>query len=133
MPAQMLFMALTNTNPDPEADRGCYKEGDLVVIKEGADNIWGRAEQPPVFFIVTVSDADRVELERFQDALEEITLVDNPERPEEPEVVSQMLRRKRCGFDFSRLPAQQYGELMSTGRVTTRLGLLELCVTQRLE
>ena len=51
--AELLIKAVDATADDPETDKGCYKRGDVVIIRPDGWE-WGQAERPPKFFVLRV-------------------------------------------------------------------------------
>lgn len=53
--AQFLIKAISATNVDPSIDKcGCYKKGDIVVVKDDL-HIWGKKEGLPSFIVISVT------------------------------------------------------------------------------
>jgi len=64
--AELLIKASDNFNPDPVKDlRGCYKKGDVVVVKPDGWK-WGKEElKKEKFYILRIPDKKPEELERL--------------------------------------------------------------------
>lgn len=68
--AELLVKAVDATHADPEKDRrGCYKRGDVVVVREDG-HAWGRKEGAPKFRVVKVPGVPAARL-RYLEASEE--------------------------------------------------------------
>ncbi len=65
---RFLIMAVDKSDPDPEQDKLCYKQGDIVVVKP-AGFLWGKAERMPLFLRVDVTDMSMYEAECLADSL----------------------------------------------------------------
>ena len=78
MATSILFKFIDAKQLDPELDRGCYKEGDLVCELPSGDGNWN-AIKPPAFFIVHVPNLEPGEVEFYKAPLEEIEMVTDEE------------------------------------------------------
>ena len=113
--AELLVMRQNKSHPDPTKDqRGCYKLGDVVVVKEDG-HTWGKEEHPatsttPMFFLVKIPGIPASRVEQFIES--EYSTVD-------PETgIAEVTRRRRWHIRANDVPLAIRNQLLSTGEVT---------------
>jgi hypothetical protein len=113
--AELLIKAVSHTHPDPIKNvRGCYKRGDIVVIKENGHQ-WGREEllapaSGGKFVVIRISDVTVAQVHNFIQNKWGFR-ADDPERDENQATT----RRRRLGLDPQLLPAGARNTLNTTG------------------
>ena len=87
---EILVYGRDNTHADPIKDaRGCYKAGDIVLIRP-AGKPWGESECQPIFYIFKVELTEKEAEDLMKPAYE---------KPEDP--ASDIIKRRRFKFDFN--------------------------------
>lgn len=111
--AELLVKAVNATHSDPNKDlRGCYKRGDIVLVRENG-HVWGSLElKPPAdggkFVVIKITDVTRAQvinwvLNHWATDLEG----------------SDGIRRRRVKIDVDLVPPAVLQELNQTGQYTT--------------
>lgn len=109
--AEFLVFLRTNTHPDPvKNQRGCYKRGDIVVVKPDGWP-WGSQETLPDFIRVKIPGLEVDTAEKYirhEDDLLSLDALGNPKR----------LTRRRYRVRIDDVPAAIRSRALSTGEVT---------------
>ena len=103
--AELLIKAVDATHADPSKDaRGCYKRGDVVVVKPDG-HTWGTQERLPLFWVLKVPGLSVAECDTYlePDALPEFGM---------------KTRRRKYRLDAADLPKAATDDLEASGVAT---------------
>ncbi len=125
--AELLIKAWSATHPDATKDRrGCYKRGDIVVVKPDGFE-WGAAETLPDFVLVKIPG---VTVDKVQ-ALTGMQTEDDAGTPLTDENGAPITyRRRRWRVLVDNIPPAILNELKTTGEVTVTPAQIRAYVTR---
>jgi len=111
--AEFLVMAKSNTHSDPNKDQtGCYKRGDIVVVKPDGHE-WGKLEGLPNFVVIKVPGLNHEVATKYLDP--EIDPLDNFKRTS----------RRKYRIRVDDIPFNIRKQLQTTGTTTVELSVLK--------
>ncbi len=120
--AELLIKAIDATHADPDIDRrGCYKTGDVVVVREDGHE-WGALERPPIFRVLRLPGVPAADVEDL--AAEQI-------EDDNGVVQSDTFRRRAWRLDMERLPAAARAALERDGQTGVARGIARAALRRK--
>lgn len=106
---QLLVRIIDNSNPDPTKDKGCYKAGDIVMVRPDSW-VWGKQENAAGGFLIIKAPISRRAAERL--VAQDTETFARPMFSERPQIIRARIFRNGVDEGFVGLT----GEVMRSPR-----------------